>query len=251
MNAYCHYGAIDRRVRRNIKQMVSEGNTPVGMGLAVPSPFMVELAAVAGFDFIWIDMEHNLFNPETVQNIIRAADSAGMATCARIAQKDQILPLLDFGMVGFTIPHVHTALETKELVDIIKYAPDGRRGFCTGGRAQRFGAMPHSEYIKEIADEVMLSIMIEDKEGLENAEAILDVPGIDYLQLGPGDLSQAVGVIGQFDHPLVTEKKEWLLSLADKRGIKRAGTGAPITIAEDKTVLLAALQDIIKKHRAK
>ena len=249
MKDYGHYGCIDKRNRRNIKKMVEQGITPVGLGVAIPTPVTAELAAAAGFDYVWLDLEHNIFNPETVANIVRAADSAGMASMARIAQMDLVLPLLDFGMVGFTIPHVRSAAQAKEIVDIIKYAPVGRRGFCTGGRAMRYGAMPFDKYLDEVDQEVTITIMLEDAEGIANCEEILDVPGIDYVLLGPGDISQAMGHIGEYDHPDCVAARNKILAAADKRGIKHAGTGAPRTIAEDKTSLLATLTETIAKHR--
>jgi 4-hydroxy-2-oxoheptanedioate aldolase len=249
MQEFGSFGRIDKRCHKNIKKMAEEGITPVGMALTIPSPFMAELAAIAGFDFVWIDMEHNIFNPETVANIIRAADSAGIATMARIVQMDLILPLLDFGMIGFTIPHVHSADQARQIVDAIKYAPLGHRGYAPRGRAHRFGTMAFSSYMEEIANEVIVSVMIEDREGIEHCEEILDVPGIDYIQMGPGDLSQALDVIGQTDHPDVITMCDKILAAADKRGIKYAGTGAPYTIAEDKTILLSGLTEIVKKHR--
>lgn len=212
---------------------------------------MVELAGVAGYDFVWVDLEHNAFNPETVCNIIRAADSCGMAVTARIAQYDLIAPLLDFGISGFTIPHVHSAEHVQEVINLIKYSPVGSRGFCTGGRAQRFGRMPFNDYAQEANEEIALTVMIEDKEGIENAEKILSVPGIDYMIIGPGDFAQGMGHLGEADHPDVQAKMAEIYAIADRKGIKRPGTGSPECITEDKSALLAYLTQAIEEHRAK
>lgn len=233
------------RRHKNLKEMIAQGITPVGMGVALASPFMVDIAAVAGFDFIGLDLEHNAYNPETLQNIIRAADGAGMATVGRVNDMNIIQPLLDFGMVGFTLPHVRTAQQAKEIVDAIKYAPVGRRGFCTGGRAMWFGAQPFEEYLHQVEDEVMVTVMIEDKEGIQNYQEILDVPGIDFISVGSGDVSQALGVTGQTDHPEVVAIRQKILDAALERGIRPG----PPCIVEDKTILLEAVTDRLNAYR--
>lgn len=243
------YGDITRRPHKNLKEMVEQGVQPVGMAMAIPSPFMAELAGVAGYDFVWLDLEHNAFNPETVCNIIRTADSCGMAVTARIAQYDLIAPLLDFGISGFTIPHMRSKEQAQEVIDLIKYAPVGRRGFCTGGRAQRYGTMPFLEYAKEADDEICLTVMIEDREGIAHAEEILSVPGIDFMTIGPGDFAQGMGHLDDADHPDVKAMMNKIYAIADQKGIKREETGAPKCIVEDKSGLLACLRNAIKEYR--
>ena len=237
------------RRHRNLKEMVAKGITPLGMGVALASPFMVDIAAAAGFDYIGLDLEHNAYNPETLQNIIRAADGAGMATVGRVNNMALIQPLLDFGMVGFTVPHVRSAQQAREIVDAVKFAPVGRRGFCTGGRAMWFGALPFEEYMHQVEDEVTVTVMIEDKEGIENYLEILDVPGIDYVAAGSGDISQALGLTGQTKHPDVLAVRRKILDAALERGIKSGATGAPVCVAEDKSVLLEAVTAKLAAYR--
>jgi 2-keto-3-deoxy-L-rhamnonate aldolase RhmA len=244
-------GDTHLRSHKNLKEMIACGQTPIGMCIALASPYMAEIAAIAGFDFVYIDMEHNLFNVETVCNIIRAADSCGLPTTARIVLPELITPLLDFGMAGFKIPHVRSAAQAKALVDMVKYAPMGRRGFCTAGRAQRFGAMPFGDYVKEIGDEATLTIMIEDAEGIEHMEEILAVPGIDFLNVGAGDLTQALGHLGETEHPEVQAMVKRICAVADKYGVKYPGNGAPLVIAEDKSVLLEGMSKVVSEYRNK
>lgn len=251
MEGYGRFGDTAKRFRRNLKQMVSEGIQPLGMVVSIPSPFMVDIAAVAGYDYIWIDMEHNLFNPESICNLIRAADSAGMPTMARIADLDLVLPLMDFGMIGFTFPHVGTAEQAREIVRMVRYAPQGRRGYCTGGRAMRFGAMPFDRYTEEIGEEAIITIMIEDEEGIQNYKEILAVPGIDYLRIGAGDFAQGLGHLLEPEHPDVVAKREEIYAWADRLGIRHDATGAPTRVAEDKSVLLNGLIEAIARHRGK
>lgn len=235
-----YFGQADKRRHKNLKEMVDRGIIPVGVGISIPSPVIAEYAALAGYDFVSLDLEHGLYNMETVCNIIRTADSCGLATTARVADKNLILPLLDFGLVGVAVPHVRSAAQARELVEITKYKPAGRRGFNSSGRAHSYGKKPFLDCAEEAAGEITLAVQIEDLEGLKNVEEILAVPGIDYLQLGPGDLSADLGHPGDDKHPEVLAALKKILNTADKYGVKYFGNGAPISIVEDKSFLIRA-----------
>lgn len=214
------YGCIDRLHRYSIKERADAGEVSIGMVVNIPSPFMAELAALAGCDFIRIDLEHNAFNPETVQNIIRAADACGIASYARLDQYDLIAPLLDFGIEGFMFPHVRSAEQAKLLVDKVKYAPVGRRGFASAGRAQRFGTMPFDKYAEEASKDVFLQVQIEDKEGIEHMEEIIATPGLDYICSGRGDIAQALGLLGQGGGPEAGAVEDRIVETAKKYNLR-------------------------------
>jgi 4-hydroxy-2-oxoheptanedioate aldolase len=241
-----HFGQTALRRHKNLKQMVLQGTPPVGVGVSIPSPYIVEYAALAGFDFVNLDLEHHLYSVESVCELIRAADSCGVAVTARIADKGKILPLLDFGLVGVAIPHVRSAAQARELVEITKYRPVGRRGFNSSGRAHSYGKMPFNDYAAQAEDEITLAVQIEDLEGLENVEEIMAVPGIDYLQMGPGDLSMDMGHPDDDKHPDVLRALKRIMDAADKNGVKYFGTGAPISIVEDKSFLIRAFVEARK-----
>lgn len=235
--------------RKNLKSMVKDGVAPIGVGVTIPSPMVAELAAAAGFDFIWIDLEHNLINPENVANIARAADAAGIATTVRMAQMDLVLPLLDFGVTGFTFPHVRSAEQTRKIVDEVKFAPTGRRGFSPAGRAMAYGTAPFEDYLKKAEDEISIWIMLEDKEGLENCEEILAVDGIDYMFMGPGDLAQALGHINNVAHPDCREARLRLIAAAEKAGIPHEFNGAPLVVGTDRDLLYKNMKATVKATR--
>jgi 4-hydroxy-2-oxoheptanedioate aldolase len=243
------YGRIDVRCHKNIKAMAAAGQDALGIYIGIPTPYMVEMAALAGFDYVMLDMEHNVYNPETICHMIRAADACGIAVAARIAQPSLMLPVLDFGMIGMKVPHVHSAKQAKELVNICKFAPLGIRGYSGGSRAQRYSRMSTVDYKKEADDEVFLMVMIEDREGIDHVEEILAVPGIDYVAIGPGDVSQALGHFSQTDHPEVKAVIDKVQKTADKYGIKYPGGGAPLIIADDRGLVLDALSDRVKRFR--
>lgn len=257
------YGSVNGMYRRSIKRRAAEGQVSLGMVVNIPSPFMAELAAVAGCDFIRIDMEHNVFNPETVQNIIRAADACGLATYARLDQYDLITPLLDFGIEGFMFPHVRSAEQAKLLVEKVKYAPVGRRGFADAGRAQRFGTMPFSDYTAEAASDVFLQVQIEDQEGIANMEEIIATPGLDYICSGRGDIAQAIGMLGQGSSKEVGEIEDRIIETASKQGLRcQISVGSPeqlrdyyrrgvrtFTIGDDRNFLLNGVKERVTKLR--
>lgn len=246
MENYGRFGNTERRWRKNIRQMMINGENPAGLAMSIPSPDIAEIAAVAGYDFVWIDMEHNLFNPETVQNIVRVCDSVGMAALARITDYSKITALLDFGITSFTFPHVHTKEQAEEIVSAVRYAPVGRRGYTGDGRAQRYGLMDMKQYMKEYEEEAFISVIIEDAEGIQNYKEIFSVEGIDAASVGPGDLSEALGCPGELDHPLVLEWTDKIMSYAHAHGIM----DEPIVISGDKMVLRESLMERLQSYRA-
>lgn len=243
------FGCLDRRCHKNIKAMAASGQDVLGIYVGIPTPYIAELAALAGFDYIMMDMEHNIYNPETICDMVRAADACGIAVAARIAQTSLMLPALDFGIVGMKVPHVHNAEQVKELVRISKFSPVGRRGYSGGARAQRYSRMSIHDFKKEADDEVFLMVMIEDKEGIENMEEILAVPGLDYVAIGPGDVSQALNRFGEIHHPDVLSVIDKVHKTADKYGVKYPGGGAPLIIADDRGLVLEAMSEKVREFR--
>lgn len=258
------YGCTDKMYRYSIKRQADSGKVSFGMVVNIPSPFMAELAAVAGCDFIRIDLEHNVFNPETVQNIIRAADASGIASYARLDQYDLITPLLDFGIEGFMFPHVRSREQAQLLVEKVKYAPVGRRGFADAGRAQRFGTMNFQDYVKEAASDTFLQVQIEDKEGIEHMEEIISTPGIDYICTGRGDIAQALGLLGQGGSKEADDVEKQIIETAAKYGKRcQLSTGSPekmieyyqhgvrtFTIGDDRNYLLQGVKGKLTQMKA-
>lgn len=258
------YPTLDGLHRTSIKARADAGLVSFGMVINVPDPAMVEIAALAGCQFVRIDMEHNLFGVERLQHLIRTADACGIATYARLDQYDLITPLLDFGIEGFMFPHVRSAAQARELVDRVKYAPAGRRGFANGGRAQRYGRMPFPEYVDEAQGDIFLQVQIEDREGLDNMEEIIATPGLDYICTGRGDIAQAIGLLGRGDDERVSAVENQIMACAKKHGLRCQisvgneqqaryyyGYGVrTFTIGDDRKILLDALQARLDTFRA-
>ncbi|WP_171040659.1 HpcH/HpaI aldolase family protein [Marinobacter alexandrii] len=188
------------------RRTISEGRAAYGLLNAVPTPWMVEMIGYAGYDFVILDTEHMSTNPESLEHMIRAAECAAITPLVRVPGVDyaSITRALDSGAQGIVVPRVRTAQEARDVVQMARYAPMGQRGI-TGGRTTGFGTLPLKDYLHQANQEVLVVLMIEDLEGLENRDAIMSVPGVDWVLPGAVDLSQSLGCPGEPLHPKVTE----------------------------------------------
>lgn len=187
-----------------LKQALANGKTVFGLLNSIPSPLAVEMIGYAGYDFVILDMEHVCVNPETLENMVRAAECAGVTPLVRVpnAAPENILRALDCGAQGVVVPHVSNRLDAEQAVAASRYYPLGRRGI-SGGRTTGFGTLDLQTYFERANAEIMVVAMIEDKEGIDHLDAILAVAGIDMILEGAIDLSQSYGLPGQAQNPIV------------------------------------------------
>lgn len=187
-----------------LKRALAAGNTVFGLLNSIPSPLVVEMIGYAGYDFVILDMEHVCVNPETLENMVRAAECAGMTALVRVPNTapETILRALDCGALGIVVPHVRSGADAEQAVAASRYHPLGCRGI-SGGRTTGFGTIDLPTYLERANAEIMVVVMIEDRNGVDNLESILSVPGIDMVLEGAIDLSQSYGVPGQAQHPSV------------------------------------------------
>ncbi len=171
-------------------------------------PTVVELLGYAGFDVVCVDGEHAPLDGRTCADLVRAAECVGVTPIFRspLAHPDEVLPLLDTGMMGLMVPHVNTRKKAEMTVQAVKYAPIGSRGM-TPGRAARYGAVGISprEYIEAANRETLVLVEVEETEAVKNLDSILDVEEIDVFVIGEGDLAQSMGYPGQLTHPKVVQ----------------------------------------------
>ena len=173
------------------------GDTLLGCFLTWPSGGVVELAALAGFDFVLIDAEHGFFSMESVASMIAACDGAGIAALVRppSALSDQVGRYLDAGAAGTLLPRVEGAAMARSAVEALKFAPAGKRGLG-GVRANRYGTMPLADFVRRANEETLVAVQIEREGALAELSRIADEPAVDVLFVGPNDLSQALGAPG-------------------------------------------------------
>lgn len=203
-----------------LKTMLNAGERAFGLLNSMPSPLMVEMIGRAGYDFVILDTEHVGVNPETLENMIRAAECAGATPLVRVpsAAPEAILRALDCGAQGIVVPHVRDRTEALCAVSASRYHPLGQRGI-SGGRTTGFGAIDMISYFERANREIMVVAMIEDRVGVENITAIVSVPGINMVLEGAVDLSQSFGVPGNPHHPAVQEAIQRIAQVCHEYGV--------------------------------
>ena len=197
------------------------GDGPVlGPFSKTEDPAMVEAMGYAGFDFLVLDLEHGPNTVLSLQNLVRAAQLSGILPIVRVKEDlpNVIGEVLDIGAGGVQVPKITTADEARAVIQAAKFAPLGMRGVCRYVRAADYSAKDRFEYFKE-ANEALVILHLEGRKALENAEDIIRVPGIDIIFIGPYDLAQSLGLMGQTDHPAVAGKLREIVKLCAPKGI--------------------------------
>jgi len=182
----------ENRIKANMQQ----GKLSFGVHAGFADPAVVEIIGLAGFDAVFIDMEHFPLDFGLVAEMARAADVVGIASLVRVPDSNPktILRLLDAGIQGIQVPHIRNREDAQEAVKAVRYAPLGERGVHGVTRASRYGSMPLREHITSSNEQVLLSVMVEDKEAVDDIEGIASLDGLDLVSIGPSDLSQALGI---------------------------------------------------------
>lgn len=190
--------------RLRLKGLLDGGQPAGGLFVSMPAPEIVEIAAVSGFDFVLIDLEHTLIEGTMLEHMLAAADRAGLSVLVRVpdGRSEKILQCLDAGAAGLVIPRISSVAEAEEAVRRARYAPRGIRGL-NAGRLGRFGDCDLSKLVTCLDSETIVIATIEDAEGLANANHIANLNGVDGLLFGAADYSQAIGLPWQTTAPAV------------------------------------------------
>jgi 4-hydroxy-2-oxoheptanedioate aldolase len=184
---------------------LASGEPVAGLIVPVAAPVLVDLAALAGFDYVLIDTEHGHLGFEAAEHLVLAAEAAGITPLVRASHNapSDILRLLDIGAQGVMVPQVNSAADAEAAVRAVKFHPRGSRGLA-GSRAADYGLTGSmAEYVAHANRETMVLALIEDSRALDGLEEILAVEGIDVLFIGASDLAQSMGYPGRPDHPQV------------------------------------------------
>lgn len=209
-------------MRKSLKERLVAGESVFGSFAFLPSPDIVEIMGLAGFDYVMIDLEHSPKDWEAVQNMVRAAELHGMAALVRVPENSEktILQVLELGVQGIVIPFVQSADDVRRAVKAMNYAPKGERGTCTLTRAARYGGLRAAfiEHTQKVNNQLVLVAQVEDKKGVDNIAEIVAVdPGVDVMMIGRSDLASSLGRPGQVDDPLVLEATRKVIDAARLR----------------------------------
>jgi 4-hydroxy-2-oxoheptanedioate aldolase len=217
---------VQKITSNRVKALLKAGKPAIGVAMMLPSPPAAEILAQAGFDWLWIDMEHAATNLETVHRMIQATQGTETVPIVRVAWNLHWLakPVLDMGAMGVIMPQVNSKQEAVDAVQALRYPPEGVRGLYAGPAALRWG-LSVPEYLKIANNEIMAILLIEHIEAVNHIDEILTVPGIDLIFVGPGDLSASMGLLGQMTHTRVEDAIQKVLAAAKKAKVP-AGTMA-------------------------
>ena len=193
-----------------IKQIMRDGGLAIVSHVGFADPAVVEIIASAGFDGAFIDMEHSMFDLQTVGEMIRVADLCDITPVVRVPDENP-------GAEG-----------ARKAVEAVRYPPVGERGGAGSSRAAGYGAVPWQEHMRTSNEEILLIVMTEDKKGLAEIAEIAAVDGVDLISLGPTDISAALG----FTDPADPKLREIFVDLAAKvKAVDKAKVYIPVNHA--------------------
>lgn len=211
--------------QNHAKRLLEAGEVALGTTVSIArAPEVALVLKAAGFDFALLDMEHSCSDLETVAAIALLAREVGLTPIARVGwlQPSLLSRALDVGAQGVLVPHVETKQEMEAIVHATKYHPQGMRGLVSKGPHNRYAASDLALSLEQANRETLLAVMIESVRALENLEEILSVEGIDLAVAGYSDLSQDMGVPGQFSHPRVLEGIRDTIQACRRHGVAAA-----------------------------
>jgi 4-hydroxy-2-oxoheptanedioate aldolase len=189
----------------HFKRAIKNKQRQIGLWSHLCSNISTEILADCGFDWLLLDMEHSPNELPDIVSQLQAMKGSATAPIVRPPWNDMVVlkRLLDVGVQTVLIPYVQTEQEARDAVSFCHYPPHGVRGYAGAPRASGYGRV--KDYAKRSHEEICVLVQVETLEGIANLEAIANVPGIDGVFIGPGDLSAAMGYLGNPKHPDVVK----------------------------------------------
>lgn len=188
-----------------LKQRILDGERLVVFALGrMFHPNIVHYLGMQGdFDGFWIDVEHGGLGVAEIEAATSAGRGHGLEAFVRVPPTDYatVTRCFESGAMGVMAAQIQSAQQAEEFVTWAKFAPRGRRGLNPLGYDGGFGSLPLAEFTELANRETMVAVQVETAGGLEEVEEIAAIDGVDLLFIGPSDLSQALGVTGEFTHP--------------------------------------------------
>jgi 4-hydroxy-2-oxoheptanedioate aldolase len=221
---------------------------------------------MAGYDCLWLDMEHVPNDWLNLEKQILAAKAHGTDVMVRVSRgsySDHIKPL-ELDATGIMVPHIMGLEDAQKVARMTRFHPVGRRAVDGGNADGAYCQVDFLDYLKQANEQRFVVVQIEDPEPLPELEAIAQVPGIDMLFFGPGDFSQGIGAPGQWDHPEIARTRKRVAEVCRAHG-KFAGTvGGPaqagdlaamgyqfISIGADVVHLFNGCRELLNQFREK
>ena len=210
---------------------------PIGTWVMSASPIVAEAIGHAGFDWAVLDMEHTTLDLMDLVHLMQAVGNTPLVPLVRVPWNDtvNVKRVLDAGAHSLLFPFIQNADEAARAVAATRYPPEGVRGMAGMSRASRFGTVP--DFFKQANANVCAVLQMETPESIAQLEAIAAVPGVGGLFVGPGDLSGAMGHVGNLTHPEVLDLMANAAQRAHKLGMP-IGTvgGTPEVVAKYRAI---------------
>ena len=203
----------------SVRDRLAAGETLYGTFLGLGSSLAAEACAVAGFDWLLVDLEHGGGDERALLQQVMAAEARRVPMLARVESAERIRTgrLLDTGVAGIMFPRLESVDDVRTAVRHLRYPPEGDRGVATYNRVYDFGLRP--EGLATANDSVVGVVQVESRRAVESAAGMAAVPGVDVLFVGPRDLSTDLGCPGRFDHPDFLSALDQVLAAAKNGGI--------------------------------
>ncbi len=203
-----------------VKKALKEGKVVIGATVTAANPDVAATLAGVGFDFLWIEMEHSPLTLETVRSMILTTRGLKAMPFTRVPVNEPWMAkrALDIGSLGVIFPFTSSRELAEQAVKSCKYPPQGIRGYGPTMAASRWG-MSGSDYAKFANENVLVVVIIEQKQAIDNIDEIASVPGIDVLFIGANDLSYSLGVGGKTNDPMVEAAVSKVLAAGKKHNV--------------------------------
>jgi 2-keto-3-deoxy-L-rhamnonate aldolase RhmA len=214
-------------LRNHVKEKLARDEIVASMTIRLVRGIEIaRIAKTAGFDTLYIDLEHCSFSLDTAGQICMAALSAGITPFVRVPANtpEYISRVLDAGALGVIAPHVRSAADARAVVAAAKFTPQGDRGATAGLPHLEYRSYPASEANPALNDATMVIVMLETLEALERVEEIAAVDGVDMMLIGTNDLTAEMGIPGKYDDPRVRQAYERVIAACRAHG-KHVGVG--------------------------
>jgi 2-dehydro-3-deoxyglucarate aldolase/4-hydroxy-2-oxoheptanedioate aldolase len=205
-----------------VKRALQEGRVQLGTGFwQLRSPEIARIYASAGFNWAFVDMEHGGFDLETVQDICRVANLAGLCPIVRVGdlQYTLVARALDCGAQGIIFPRVESVELLERAVSWTKFPTMGIRGYGLTIQHVNYEAATMPQIIEHVNANTLVVMQIETQRAVDMREELLSVPGVDAVMIGPADLSISLGVPGEFMHPKLIAAMEAVRDTCISKGI--------------------------------
>jgi len=216
-------------LRNHVKEKLARGEVVASMTVRLVRGIEIaRIAKTAGFDSLYVDMEHSSFSLETTGQICIAALEVGVTPFVRVPGVAEVSRVLDAGALGIIAPHVQSAEEARAYVRAAKYPPLGERSNAGALPHLQYRSFPAAEAYAAVDAATMVIVQFESEEAIAHADEIVAVPGVDMVLIGTNDLLADWGLPGDYDHPRVREAYATTIAACRRHG-KHVAVGGLVT----------------------